>query len=145
MTQNSLIATRVIRYVERPELWEDTAAVSQAVWPEYNQHGDVLARYWERLLDDFPEFQFVLYDDLDGPWPRGTPSPCAWDGTVDGLGDGIDAMIAGGFEAREAGRGPTYPKDFTPVCTTELGYMARSSPSSTAKGRGCDHRRIGVR
>jgi thioredoxin-dependent peroxiredoxin len=24
----------------------------------------------------------------------------------------------------------SHPKDFTPVCTIELGYMARSSPSS---------------
>ena len=38
----------VIRYSERPEPWDNTDAISQAVWPEYNQHGEVLGRYeWD--------------------------------------------------------------------------------------------------
>jgi GNAT superfamily N-acetyltransferase len=100
------MATSVIRYAERPELWEDTAAVSQAVWPEYNQHGEVLERYWGKLFDEFPEFQFVLYDDHDGVLAEGHTVPCVWDRTTEGLGDGIDAMIAGAFQACEAGRSP---------------------------------------
>ena len=77
------------------------------MWPEYNHHGEVLNRYWGRLFEDFPEFQFVLYDDQDGVLAEGHTVPCAWDGTTDGLGDGIDAMIAGAFAAREAGHRPT--------------------------------------
>jgi GNAT superfamily N-acetyltransferase len=100
------MAQTVISYAERPELWDDTSAVSQAVWPEYNQHGEVLGRYWDRLFDDFPEFQFVLYDDKDGGLAEGHTVPCVWDGTAEGLGDGIDAMIAGAFETLEAGRKP---------------------------------------
>jgi GNAT superfamily N-acetyltransferase len=100
------MAMTVIRYSERPELWDETAAVSQAVWPEYNQHGEVLERYWGRLFDEFPEFQFVLYDDQDGVLAEGHTAPGAWDGTTEGLGEGIDAMIAGTFEDREAGRRP---------------------------------------
>jgi len=37
--------------------------LSSQVWPEYKLHGDVTNRYWARLYDDFPDFQFVLYDD----------------------------------------------------------------------------------
>jgi GNAT superfamily N-acetyltransferase len=97
----------VICYAERPELWEETKAVSEEVWPEYNHHGDVLNRYWGRLFEDFPEFQFALCDEHDVVLAEGHTVPCAWDGTTRGLGDGIDAMIAGAFETREAKRRPT--------------------------------------
>ena len=72
------------------------------MWPEYNQHGEVLNRYWGGLFDEFPEFQFVLHDDQDGVLAEGHTVPCAWDGTTEGLGEGIDEMIAGAFEARGA-------------------------------------------
>ena len=36
------MGVRVIRYSERPALWDDTDSVSLAVWPEYNLHGDRL-------------------------------------------------------------------------------------------------------
>ena len=85
----------VIRYSERPELWDDTDSVSRAVWPEYNLHGDRLGVYWARLFDDFPRFQYVLFDDEQGTvLAEGHTLPCRWDGTIEGLGDGIDAMVA---------------------------------------------------
>jgi GNAT superfamily N-acetyltransferase len=101
------MSVTAVRYVERPELWADTDAVSEAVWPEYNLHGDVLNRYWGRLVTDFPEFQFVLCDERDEVLAEGHTVPCAWDGTTEGLGDGIDAMIAGAFQPRDKDRRPT--------------------------------------
>jgi GNAT superfamily N-acetyltransferase len=95
----------VVSYAERPELWQDTEAVSQAVWPEYNHHGDVLNPYWWKVaLRISPEYQLVLCDEHDDVLAEGHTVPCAWDVTTEGLGDGIDAMIAGAFEAREATR-----------------------------------------
>jgi GNAT superfamily N-acetyltransferase len=98
----------VVRYSERPELWDDTDRISEEVWPEYNLHGDVLNAYWARLSDEFPDSQFLLYDDQQGEiLAEGHAAPCCWDGTREGLGDGIDAMIAAAFDARAAGSRPT--------------------------------------
>ena len=102
------MGTQVIRYSDRPELWRDDAAITHEVWPEYNIHSDDPNGYWGRLPDEFPEFQFILYDDReDEVIARGRTIPCDWDGTADGLGDGITTMMAAGFQARAAGRRPT--------------------------------------
>jgi GNAT superfamily N-acetyltransferase len=102
------VDVHVYRYSERPELWKDTDTLSAEVWPEYNQHGDVLNVYWCRLFDDFPDFQFVLYDEEEQTvLAEGHTVPCAWDGTVKGLGEGIDATLAAAFQPHEAGGPPT--------------------------------------
>jgi GNAT superfamily N-acetyltransferase len=102
------MSVEIVRHSVRPELWSATAGISQEVWPEYNQHGDVLNRYWGRLLDEFPDFQFVLYDDQHSEVvAEGHTAPCCWDGTPEDLGDGIDSMIAAAFEARAEGCRPT--------------------------------------
>jgi hypothetical protein len=68
-------------------------------------HGDVMNRYWARLYEVFPDFQFVLYDDdTDTVLAEGHTMPCVWDGTLDGLPAGIDGAIEGGFEGH--GREP---------------------------------------
>jgi hypothetical protein len=77
------------------------------IWPEYNLHGDVMNRYWGRLTDELPDFQFVLYDDADDQvLAEGHTIPCRWDGTTAGLGPGIDHAIAGGFSLHETGGVP---------------------------------------
>jgi hypothetical protein len=89
---------KLIRYTERPDLWASSLEISHEVWPEYNQHGDVVSENWERLFDEFPAYQFVLYEDE--VLGEGHTVPCCWDGTLDGLGEGIDAMAD---LARDAG------------------------------------------
>ena len=99
---------QVVRYSERPELWDDIAGLSDEVWPEYNLHGEFINHYWGQLYDVFPEWQFVLYDPGEQlVLAEGNTIPVAWDGTDAGLGPGIDATIEGGFELRAAGGRPT--------------------------------------
>jgi hypothetical protein len=103
------MGVQVIRYSERPELWERITDLSAEVWPEYNMHGDVLSRYWPELYEQFPEYQFVLYDDeQDDVLAEGQTIPCAWDGAMPTLGPGIDDTIVRAFALHEsAGRPDT--------------------------------------
>ncbi len=102
------MAPEIVRYSERPELWDRIEDLSSAVCPEYNLHGDVLNQYWGRLYTDFPDWQFVLYEpDEDAVLAEGHTIPVAWDGTEAGLGPGIDATIAAGFRLRSTGGRPT--------------------------------------
>ena len=102
------MAVQVVRYSECPELWSETETITQEVWPEYNAHGEEMNRYWGYLFDDFPEFQFALYDDEQRVViAEGHTVPCEWDGTTEGLGEGIEVMIAAAFQTRAAHRQPT--------------------------------------
>lgn len=98
------MTVRAITRAERPQLWDQIAGLSAEVWPEYNQHGDVLNLYWGRLYGELPDYQFVLYDDeADDVLAEGHTIPCVWDGTPAGLGTGIDDVIAAGFALLESG------------------------------------------
>lgn len=78
---------------ERPDLAE-RARDFEDVWPEYNLHAPVTNRYWGRLYEDFPDFQFVLYDEeSDVVLAEGQTIPFAWDGTPEGLHDGLDGLL----------------------------------------------------
>jgi GNAT superfamily N-acetyltransferase len=85
---------------ERADLARRAEAIGDAVWPEYNRHGEVLSANWERLEREFPEFQFVLYDEAaDEVAAQGHTIPLAWDGTVERLPAGIDGAIVAGSRA----------------------------------------------
>jgi GNAT superfamily N-acetyltransferase len=89
-----------VSYEAEPERWEQMPDITSEVWPEYNHHGDVLNRYWGGLYDEFPAFQFMLYDEsTSAVVAEGHTAPCVWDGSIEGLGDGIDSMIVAVFEA----------------------------------------------
>ena len=95
------MAAVVFTHAERPELAD---RVDFDVWPAYNTHGDVLNRYWRRLYEDFPEFQFVLYDeDEDVVVAEGHTIPLAWNGTAEGLPAGIDGLVEDAFRLLEEG------------------------------------------
>ena len=76
------MSLRLLTWAERPDLAERGPA-SEDVWPEYNRHGDVMADWWEPLLDELPEFHFALYDEAaDAVLAEGHTGPLAWSGPV---------------------------------------------------------------
>lgn len=108
------MAIVALRHADRPELWGRIPELFAGVWPEYNVHGDVMKDYWTRLYDQFSAFQVILYDeDDDEILAEGRSIPGAWDGTVAGLGSGIDAAIVAGFSG--------YERDVTPNVLCALG------------------------
>jgi GNAT superfamily N-acetyltransferase len=89
---------------ERPDLW-DRGIPSSEVWPEYNLHGDVLNRWWHHLDEDLPEFQFLLYDEVDDAVvAEGNTAPMWWEGLDDALPDGIDSAIEQIFSSAQGRR-----------------------------------------
>jgi hypothetical protein len=101
---------QLVRYSERPELWDGVAELTADVWPEYNQHGEVPNRFWPRLYTDFPEWQFLLWEPGDGTvLAERHTIPVAWDGTDDGLRDaGLTHLIAP-VRPSQKDRYPTIP------------------------------------
>ncbi|MGN6797310.1 MAG: GNAT family N-acetyltransferase [Gaiellaceae bacterium] len=88
----------VFTVAERPDLAEPAWEVTKDVFPEYNNHGDVLNEYWSGLTEKFPEFQFHLVDDDEQTLARARCLPVRWDGTVDDLPAGIDGAIRRGID-----------------------------------------------
>lgn len=83
---------------ERPDLAERAAELGDEIWPEYNRHGDVVNRYWHRMRVEFPERQFVLYDETnDDLLAEGHTLAVPWDGTPAGLPDGFDGIFEPAF------------------------------------------------
>ena len=81
-------------YGERSDLRDRVD--SAEIWPEYNRHGDVANRFWGRMLDELPDYQYVLLDG-DEVLAEGHTVPIVWDGTVEGLPEGFDGALAGAF------------------------------------------------
>lgn len=82
---------------ERPDLWA-RGIPSEAVWPEYNLHGETLNRWWAHLDEDFADYQFVLYGAAnDEVVAEGHTAPMSWNGSDDVLPDGVDSAIEGIF------------------------------------------------
>jgi hypothetical protein len=89
---------RIVTVAERPDLVEPAWERTRDVFPEYNNHGDVLNEYWPRLTAEHPGCQFHLVGDGDEILARARSIPLRWDGTIGDLPAGIDGAITRGFE-----------------------------------------------
>jgi hypothetical protein len=70
----------------------------------------VADRYWDALFATFADFQLVVSGrdgDTEAVVAAGHSIPVVWDGTVEGLPAGWDAVLEQGFRDREHGRAPT--------------------------------------
>jgi hypothetical protein len=99
---------QMFTYRQRPELVKAARGLVPTVWPEFMLHDPVGDRFWHRLGEDFPDFQFMLCGAGESVVAVGNSIPVVWDGTVEGLPEaGWDAVLEGGFQDLEAGRPAT--------------------------------------
>lgn len=97
----------VFTAAERPDLWLATRSEDRfdSVWPEYNHHGNHSGRYFGALFPEHADLQVLVVDVRIGEVvARGRSIPFRWDGSLDDLPRGIDAV---GLRAIEEGTQPT--------------------------------------
>ena len=91
---------------ERPDLWATTESDPRfrSLWPEYNHHGNLAGSYFGALFPEHAGLQVLVVDERSGAVvARGRTIPFRWDGTLDDLPPGIDAL---GRRALEEGTTP---------------------------------------
>ena len=117
------MTVRLLTWAERPDLAE-RGPRSEAVWPEYNLHGDVFDLWWTPLLEELPEYQFALYDAAaDVVLAEAHTGPLAWSGDDSALPGGIDDALERVVSGRRASR----PVDTLCALAAEVAPDARGS------------------
>jgi len=116
---------------QRPDLSEQLQDVEWQVWLPFMQQSPVSARCWGRVLSTFPEHQ-TLFVDPDGKViAGGVTVPVCWDGTLETLPDGWDAVLEQGITDHEAGRQPNAMSALEAVVTPE--YQSRGLSAEIIK------------
>lgn len=80
---------------ERPDLWSQARdqGLFDSVWPAYNHHGNHTGRYFSSLFPRHADLQILFVDGrCDRIIARGRTIPFRWDGTLENLPAGIDAL-----------------------------------------------------
>lgn len=86
---------------ERADLWAQVRAEDRfrSVWPEYNYHGNHAGEYFGSLYPAHADLQVLVVDRrVDQVVARGRTIPFRWDGSLDDLPTGIDAVGLRGIE-----------------------------------------------
>ena len=79
----------VASYDERPDLDRAIDDLVAATWPAFMNEDEVANAHFGRAYADWPQFQTLLLDDAGTLVALGNAMPLAWDGTDEGLPDGL--------------------------------------------------------
>ncbi len=102
---------------DRPDLWEEARSMFGGVWPEYNLHANDSATYFGTLVPLHAHLQILFFDrESEQVVARGRTIPFRWDGSLEDLPTGIDAV---GLRAVEDSRSPTALSALAAEVTTD--------------------------
>lgn len=84
---------------ERPGRLPHVASLQTRLWPEFMYHDAVLERLFDRVIAEYAQFHFYVWDDeREEVVGVGNAIPAGWDGDVASLPDGgIDAVVEAPF------------------------------------------------
>lgn len=89
---------------QRPDL-ESGLRSLPGTFPEFMHHDAVVDRFWDSLFTTFAGFQIAVCNDAGEILAAGHCVPVFWDGSIEGLPAGLDAVLERGV--RDLGRAPT--------------------------------------
>ena len=84
---------------ERPGKQPHIASLEAGIWPQFMYHDPLLERLFGRVIEEYAEYQFYVWDDeLEQVVGAGNAIPAAWDGDVAALPEGgVDAIVEARF------------------------------------------------
>jgi GNAT superfamily N-acetyltransferase len=84
---------------ERPGKQPHIASLQRGIWPEFMYHDAVLERLFDRVISEYAEFQFYVWDDeREEVVGGGNAIPATWDSQAETLPDGgVDAVVEDRF------------------------------------------------
>jgi GNAT superfamily N-acetyltransferase len=97
---------RLYTLAERPDFIDRLTLVKDE-WPEFMLHGNVAKALWRELRAWSMDFQWVLHDEeADEVVGLGNSIPLFWDGDVEHLPEGFDAVLQASVRQHAEGRAP---------------------------------------
>jgi len=108
MLENTDNKYKIISAVNNPKLLEIADEVVLLSWPEFMLNDSVANKYWSRLYEDFPEYQFCMMDnESEAVLASGNCIPIHYEGPPDDLPDeGWDWALQKGFDDQLVGTTP---------------------------------------
>jgi GNAT superfamily N-acetyltransferase len=88
----------------RPDLEDQAHRLAGEGWPGFLLHGDIT--HWEKLFDEFADYQILLLDPAGSVVSVGHTIPFLWDGTPDDLPDRMADLMDRAVEDRRDSREP---------------------------------------
>jgi hypothetical protein len=90
----------LVSWAQRPDLAAGELDHLDETWPEFLLWDTSTIAYWERLGQDFAEFQFLVVDCRNAVVGRAHTIPLSWNGSLADLPGGLDDVLVRAFSPK---------------------------------------------
>ncbi|MEN6349572.1 MAG: amino acid adenylation domain-containing protein [Syntrophomonas sp.] len=97
---------RIVTVAQDPSLVERMEIEHAGAWADFSVADKLNVKYWRKIYEAFPDYQFALLDDDNEMIALGNNVPLYWDGSEENLPPGWDGGLVRSLENREQGIKP---------------------------------------